>query len=271
VGNINPRLYQLGPFQLSAGVRDVASGNNSFNGVTGFNAVAGYDQASGWGSLDVSAFVGSYTASGAVAASPEVIASATAGQTISAGNFQLNNTGPSSIVIASIAIAVTDPSVFGSLSLTGSGSSNQTVIASAASSTTFQFGTPISVPPGGSESFALGATVSLSPAMLSTAPPRYAAIAPLPSWPGVRLGIGCLPLGILLMPLRRHRRLRIVLALAGLLAIGLNPSGCGGGGGGIPAPSAAFSSTQSVPTGALAAGGAMVSGLPANLSRITAL
>jgi subtilase family serine protease len=50
-GNINPKLYALGGLGGVAGLRDVTSGNNSFNGVTGFSAGVGCDQATGWGTL----------------------------------------------------------------------------------------------------------------------------------------------------------------------------------------------------------------------------
>ena len=36
---------------------DIASGNNSFAGVTGFDAGTGYDLASGWGTIDAAKFV----------------------------------------------------------------------------------------------------------------------------------------------------------------------------------------------------------------------
>lgn len=46
VGNINPQLYKLGGTAWSSGLRDVISGNNSFNGVSGFTATQAYDRAS---------------------------------------------------------------------------------------------------------------------------------------------------------------------------------------------------------------------------------
>jgi subtilase family serine protease len=63
LGSMNPRIYQLGALDNSyqSGLRDVTSGNNSYNGVTGFNAVAGYDQATGWGSADMATFAAAFT------------------------------------------------------------------------------------------------------------------------------------------------------------------------------------------------------------------
>ena len=59
IGNLNTRIYQLGAKADSAttGIRDVTSGDNSFNGVAGFSAGAGYDKASGWGTVDIGVFV----------------------------------------------------------------------------------------------------------------------------------------------------------------------------------------------------------------------
>ena len=62
VGNLNSRIYQLGAEANAAttGIRDVTSGNNSFNGVDGFSAGPGYDKASGWGTVDIGTFVPAY-------------------------------------------------------------------------------------------------------------------------------------------------------------------------------------------------------------------
>jgi len=53
-GNLNYAFYgSAGP----PGVRDVTTGNNSFNGVTGFEAQTGYDQATGFGTIDIAQYV----------------------------------------------------------------------------------------------------------------------------------------------------------------------------------------------------------------------
>jgi subtilase family serine protease len=61
-GNLNKRIYQLGAENdgASTGIRDVTSGDNSFNGVTGFTALPGYDKATGWGTVDMGLFVPAY-------------------------------------------------------------------------------------------------------------------------------------------------------------------------------------------------------------------
>ena len=71
-GNIDTRLYQMGPSGTTDGLRDVtqandannnSSGNNSWNGVPGFSATPGYDQATGWGSADATNFVNAFPVS----------------------------------------------------------------------------------------------------------------------------------------------------------------------------------------------------------------
>jgi subtilase family serine protease len=64
VGNLNTRIYQLGAEANGAatGIRDVTSGNNSFNGVAGFSAGPGYDKATGWGTVDLGLFVPAFLA-----------------------------------------------------------------------------------------------------------------------------------------------------------------------------------------------------------------
>ncbi len=65
LGNMNPRIYQLGEFgdQSMSGLRDVISGNNTFNGVPGFNATLGYDRTTGWGTVDVQTFEAQFLSS----------------------------------------------------------------------------------------------------------------------------------------------------------------------------------------------------------------
>jgi subtilase family serine protease len=57
VGLLNLPLYAIAPSGASAGLRDVVSGNNSFNGVKGYTAVLGFDLASGFGTPDIAELV----------------------------------------------------------------------------------------------------------------------------------------------------------------------------------------------------------------------
>jgi subtilase family serine protease len=58
LGQVNTALYT----GKIAGIVDVTSGNNTFNGVTGFAAGKGFDIVSGWGTLDAAKFVPSLVA-----------------------------------------------------------------------------------------------------------------------------------------------------------------------------------------------------------------
>ncbi|MFI9386098.1 S8 family serine peptidase [Kutzneria sp. NPDC052558] len=58
LGQVNPALYS----GKLAGIVDVTSGNNSFNGVTGYAAGKGFDIVSGWGTIDAAKFVPSLVA-----------------------------------------------------------------------------------------------------------------------------------------------------------------------------------------------------------------
>jgi subtilase family serine protease len=58
LGQVNTALYT----GKVAGIVDVTSGNNTFNGVTGYAAAKGFDIVSGWGTLDAAKFVPSLVA-----------------------------------------------------------------------------------------------------------------------------------------------------------------------------------------------------------------
>lgn len=86
-GNIDTRLYQLGPSGSSVGLRDIttandsanhSAGSNTWNGVAGFTAVTGYDQSTGWGSADATTFVNAFSvASGSPTPTPTPTATPT--------------------------------------------------------------------------------------------------------------------------------------------------------------------------------------------------
>src|SRR5208282_4674254 len=71
VGNIDPKVYSLAASKgAAAGLRDVTTGINSFNGVPAFAAGTGYDQSSGWGTVDLATFVPAFVGSSAPSATP---------------------------------------------------------------------------------------------------------------------------------------------------------------------------------------------------------
>ena len=71
VGNIDAKVYSLAASKgAAAGLRDVTTGINSYNGVSGFAAGSGYDQSSGWGTVDLATFVPAFIGSSAPTATP---------------------------------------------------------------------------------------------------------------------------------------------------------------------------------------------------------
>jgi subtilase family serine protease len=57
LGDLNRKLYALGPKGLKAGIVDVTTGNNTYGDVEGFAATQGFDIVSGWGTVDAATFV----------------------------------------------------------------------------------------------------------------------------------------------------------------------------------------------------------------------
>jgi hypothetical protein len=183
-------------------------------------------------------------------------------------------------MISSVTIGVTDPKVFSSLTLTATIGGAQTVSGpvTPASSTTFTFSPPLSLPTGQSAKFALSTVISMHPAMNDQRRLQYAYAAIIPTtggedenWGGLGpLLFGLALIGVSLLETGERRRLRIVAFTALALLIALGAAGCGGGGGGGGAPAVTPSSTQTVQAASVTLGGVIqpVGGLPATLGKI---
>jgi hypothetical protein len=99
LGNMNPKIYFLGALgnASQSGLRDVLTGNNSFNGVAGYSAGPGYDQASGWGSPDVQTFESAFLS----AATPVPTATPTTSITfVGAGPLTDSSTALTTVTVA---------------------------------------------------------------------------------------------------------------------------------------------------------------------------
>jgi hypothetical protein len=72
LGNMTPKIYLLGALgnASQSGLRDVLTGNNSFNGVAGYSAGPGYDQTTGWGSPDIQTFESAFLSVATPSATP---------------------------------------------------------------------------------------------------------------------------------------------------------------------------------------------------------
>ncbi len=111
LSSMNPIIYQLGALDnaSSSGLRDVTTGNNSFNGVTGFNAGPGYDLTTGWGSADIQTFETAYLAASSAGATPTATAtsSATATATATATTTRTASATPTATATATVTATAT--------------------------------------------------------------------------------------------------------------------------------------------------------------------
>jgi hypothetical protein len=153
IGNINARLYQLAQLGgSSSGLHDVTVGNNHFSGVTSCcDAGPGYDLTTGWGTPDIDNFVRAFVG---LTISPQSAGnvSGARGATLNTGSFTINNVSGGTLSINSVTIALSNPAVFSSFTVTPNGSSAVTVMPTAASMT-FTF-SGLTISSGGSLSFA---------------------------------------------------------------------------------------------------------------------
>jgi len=277
LGNINTKLYQLASSNGSShGVRDITSGINTFNSVTGFAAGPGYNQSSGWGEVDANQFLTAFTPVASVTVTSSGSGTASAGQVnVAAGMFTATNTSASAETITSVTVAVSHPTLFASMTLTGT--SPDTVGTASATATpptasqALTLSIPLTVNPGHSASFSLTMTISMTPAMLERNVAYAGMIGPVDTGNGLgplAAGLSILGLGMMVLPAVNRRRAWLVLIAA--IALAATQVGCGSGGGG-GSTSTAIASTQTVTAiAATSAGGAVTfSGLPAPLGTTT--
>jgi subtilase family serine protease len=88
LGNMNPRLYELGRAQYANGgfpvFHDIAEGNNSVPGATGFDCGNGYDLVTGLGSVDAAALVSAWSP-----AAPSTCAPGSTALCLNGGRFRV--------------------------------------------------------------------------------------------------------------------------------------------------------------------------------------
>ncbi|HLH77805.1 MAG TPA: NHL repeat-containing protein [Candidatus Binataceae bacterium] len=197
------------------------------------------------------------------------------GATVSGGSFSLTNTTSGVETIASVSIVVSDPKLFGSLTLTASVGGQQTAVtvsgSAIAATTLFEFSPALIVPAGGSVTFSLSTVISLNPAMNDQMGVRYAyaSIVPMSSDGQSRgmvpllLGLGLI--GMVMMLSEKRKRRHTALAVAVALALMAAIAGCSSS-----SSSSKPSSTQVVQGAAVSQGGTpqKVAGLPLLLGTI---
>ena len=181
LGNINPRLYRLAARESPALVDVSQLGNNctfdTCSTFPGYQVGPGYDLGTGLGSPDIKKLIAAFQPS-ATASASNISSSGQTGQTMPAGVLSVTNTGISRVTINSVTVAVSNPDLFSSLTMSASvsGAAAQTAVAGAlGSSTVFTLNPPLSLPAGAVAQFTLNATIS--PMRLRPTPGlRYAAL-----------------------------------------------------------------------------------------------
>jgi subtilase family serine protease len=157
LGLMNTQLYALGHTVTNSGLIDVTAGDNSFGFVTGYQAAAGYDMTTGWGSPDMPTLLVSYLAGGT--ATTTSVAPSEPPKTVvgDAGVLTLTNTSSSTVLVNSVTVNLTRPTIFKSVSMTA-GSQKLTPFKS--KKMVFKFNPPIAIAASDSVDFTLGATMT---------------------------------------------------------------------------------------------------------------
>ncbi len=170
LGNINPRLYELGNLQsLNSGLHDITDGNNNDGGIAGYSAGPGFDLVTGWGSPDIAKLVAAFP--GASASTTLIITNVSAGQTAVVGSITVTNTTSGSLDLSSVTVSLSDPAVFSSLTLTAtvSGQPSQAVAAVPAVASVFTFAPAVTIPSGSFATLVIQGVTALETPPPSTA------------------------------------------------------------------------------------------------------
>lgn len=205
---------------------------------------------------------------GAIVTSMSVSEVAAPGTTAGAGSVTIRNDLTVTQSIGSLTIAVSDPALFSSMTLSGAGQS--VTVTPPSATTTFTFSSPIALAAGSSVTFSLSAVIAMNSVMLS-GEIKYAGLTPIGSlpitagtWP---IAGGLLILGFALFGVSDGTRRRAIVIV--VLALGLAAASVGCDGGSSNNLHFASSSQQVTAVNDTAGGVAVtVAGLPAQLGTI---
>jgi subtilase family serine protease len=155
LGNINPRLYELGNLQSpSTGLHDITIGDNNDGEIPGYSAGPGYDQVTGWGTPNIALLVAAFPGA-ALSATPAKV-NVRPGLSVQAGTFSVTNTTSDPLQLTSIAVIVTSPRLFSALQASAVASATiQQVAAVPSRISVLVFSSPVSIPAGQSALVAL--------------------------------------------------------------------------------------------------------------------
>ena len=152
-----------------------------------------------------------------------------------AGSFQYRSKSAGQQLIGGIVIAVTDPGILASLTVTLDSTGQSASVAPVAASNTLIFDPPIAIEDGQTLSFSVTAQTSSGDAAIIAGGVAYASmLSGRGQTPLVPLAGGLLLLGAMLMPMGIRRRRRVAWMALALVLIA-TMAGCGNGGGAAPA------------------------------------
>jgi subtilase family serine protease len=146
LGNINPRLYELGDLQSpTSGLHDVTIGNNADGEIPGYSAGPGYDQVTGWGSPNIALLVAAFP--GAALSAQRTSVDVARGASAQAGTFSVANTTAEPLQLVGITLDVTYPRLFSSVQASAiAGGITQKVSGTPSKQTVLTFPSPLVIP-----------------------------------------------------------------------------------------------------------------------------
>ncbi len=272
LGNINPRLYELGNLQsASSGLHDITEGNNDDNGIPGFSAGPGYDLVTGWGSPDIALLVAAFPGA-ALTAQQAVNVKVAPGASAQAGTFSIANTTADPLQLASITVDLTASGPLSSLQAAATAAGvTQTATATPSSQTLLTFPSPLVIPSGQSAQVTL--TVSAAGGSSSAIGSLFDSRRNGGGGFGAGGVVAMLAAAALVAMAGWRRRPAYAIAMMALcLTLGVVASSCGGssGGGGSPGTASTLSLSQGSVNVQDGEGGIIeVTGLPVTLSKVT--
>jgi subtilase family serine protease len=108
LGNINPRLYELGNLQSPvSGLHDITEGDNDDGGIPGYSAGPGYDQVTGWGSPNIALLVAAFP--GAALSAQATSVKVARGASARASTFSITNTTTGPLQLIGISLDIKSP------------------------------------------------------------------------------------------------------------------------------------------------------------------
>lgn len=146
LGNINPRLYELGNLQSPvSGLHDILQGDNDDGGIPGYSAATGYDQVTGWGSPNIALLVAAFP--GAALSAHETSVKIARGASAQAGTFSVTNTTTEPLQLTGIALELVSPKLFSALQASATANDmTQDVTVAPSKHTALTFPSPLVIP-----------------------------------------------------------------------------------------------------------------------------